>query len=225
MAEPADDRLEATFCFVDLAGFTALTEAHGDVDAANLAERFAALARASLGPHDTLVKTIGDAVLVMAEDPQSALGFLRRLFVAAEEVPAFPALRAGLNHGSAVGRSGDVFGAAVNLAARIAGQARGGQVLCTASVASVARDAGVAVVEIGEMEFKNVREPVSIYALASDDRAQHSATDPVCKMRVDRDSAAGRLRHEAVDYFFCGLTCAGAFATDPWKFATRKRAT
>lgn len=32
--------VEATFCFVDLAGFTALTEAHGDDAAADLIARF-----------------------------------------------------------------------------------------------------------------------------------------------------------------------------------------
>src|SRR5690349_19479113 len=60
----AAPRIQATFAFVDLAGFTALTEAQGDEDAADVAVRFATLARAALAPGDRLIKTIGDAVLV-----------------------------------------------------------------------------------------------------------------------------------------------------------------
>jgi len=56
--------VEATFCFVDVAGFSALTEAHGDTAAADLLERFTALANGALGDEGRLVKTIGDAVLV-----------------------------------------------------------------------------------------------------------------------------------------------------------------
>lgn len=220
---PQDERIEATFCFVDLAGFTAMTEAHGDEDAADLAERFAALARAALGPKDRLVKTIGDAVLIVAHDPQSALGFLRRLFVAAEEAQRFPALRGGLNHGTAVYRNDDVYGAAVNLAARICAQARSGQVLCTASVASVAQSAGVGVIELGPVTMKNLREPVRLFALAAEERAKDSATDPVCRVRVERETAPGRLRHEAVDYYFCSLACAGVFAQDPHRFTRKPR--
>ena len=110
----------------------------------------------------------------------------------------------------------------MNLAARICAQAKSGQVLCTASVASVARDAGVATIELGPVELKNLREPVRLFALAAEDRASDSAIDPVCRVRVERETANGRLRHEAIDYFFCSLTCAGAFAADPWRFAKKK---
>ena len=66
-------RIEGTFAFVDMAGFTALTEAQGDEDAADLATMFADITRAALGPGDRLVKTIGDAVLVTSKDPAPAL--------------------------------------------------------------------------------------------------------------------------------------------------------
>lgn len=63
----------STVAFVDLAGFTAMTDTHGDEEAATLAERFAALARLSLGPGERLVKTIGDAVMLDAPNPAAGV--------------------------------------------------------------------------------------------------------------------------------------------------------
>src|SRR5688572_31417147 len=104
-------RIVATFGFIDLAGFTAHTEEHGDEDAADLATRFFEITRAALGPNDRLVKTIGDAVLVTAPDPESGLALVERLLTDVAAEPRFPALHAGLHHGPAVERGGDGFGA------------------------------------------------------------------------------------------------------------------
>lgn len=56
------DEQQAIILFADLSGFTALTETHGDFDAAQIAERFYALAQAALSGDARPVKTIGDAV-------------------------------------------------------------------------------------------------------------------------------------------------------------------
>lgn len=68
---------ERTFAMVDLAGFTSLTEAHGDEQAANAAEILARLSRDSLAIGDELVKCIGDAVPLASPTPDS--GDLARL--------------------------------------------------------------------------------------------------------------------------------------------------
>lgn len=115
-------RIEATFAFVDMAGFTALTEAQGDEDAADLATMFADITRAALAPGDRLIKTIGDAVLITSPDAAAGLSLIERLLTEAAAEARLPTLRAGLHHGEAVERDGDVFGAAVNLAARVAAE-------------------------------------------------------------------------------------------------------
>lgn len=209
--------IEATFGFIDLAGFTALTETHGDRAAVDLLDRFEAIVVAALGPQDRLVKSIGDAVMVAFSGPVPAVSAVDAIFAAAAAEPAFPMPRAGLHHGPAVARGADFIGNSVNLAARVTDQAHGGQVLATATVAHDARRSGYGITELGPFNLRNVAEPVELFALEvgpRDDRA----IDPVCRMQVSRDEAVGRLRHDDHAYWFCSLDCASKFAANPSAF-------
>jgi adenylate cyclase len=217
---PSSARLEATFCFVDLAGFTALTEAQGDEDAADVATRFAQITRSALARGDRLVKTIGDAVLVTSPDASAGVALVERMLIEAASEPHFPALRAGLHHGEAVERDGDVFGAAVNLAARVAGEANAGEVLGTEPIADAARACGIPVAELGAVSLKNVRSAIPLFSLALVLGATDTPLDPVCRTPIDRRAAAGRLRYRGLEYWFCSLTCAAAFASNPAWHAT-----
>src|SRR5215475_7701883 len=133
------ETVERTFSFVDLAGFAALTEAHGDLDAVDLLDRFIGLARESLSPGDELVKSIGDAVMLASPGSAAAVAALAGLWDRCSETTGFLLPRAGAHHGPAISRDGDYLGATVNLAARVAGHAGGGQVLATSAVARAAR--------------------------------------------------------------------------------------
>jgi adenylate cyclase len=208
-------RIEATFAFVDMAGFTALTERQGDEDAADLATMFAEITRAALSPGDRLIKTIGDAVLITSPNPEAGLSLIERLLTEAAAETRLPTLRAGLHHGEAVQRDGDVFGAAVNLAARVAAEAHPAEVLGTEPIAHAAREMGIPVVDIGEVALKNVRKLTFLYSMALMLGATDTPIDPVCRNHVDRRTAAGRLRYVNKEYWFCSLTCAAAFASNP----------
>lgn len=192
-----------TFVFADIAGYTALTEAHGDADAAELAATFcrqiSEVAGASGGE---VIKTIGAAVMVRHPDPSAAvvLGL-----IAAHDVMAghgFPAVRVGMHHGPALAREGDWFGATVNLAARVAALAAGGQVLVTDAVRAAAGDLdGIEFQSKGEPRMRNVPLPVPLFAAvrgATGGEAHH--IDPVCRMLV----VEGRE-----------LDCAAQFVRDP----------
>ncbi len=209
------NRIQATFCFVDLAGFTALTEAQGDSAAADEAPRVAEITRASLGPADRLIKTIGDAVFVMSPTASSGIELVERLLMRSCSQVGFPALRAGLHYGDAVQREQDVFGAAVNLAARVAAEAYAGEVICTRPIADAAMEQDIPVVELGPVPLKNVRQSIELFSLALMVGDNATPLDPVCHSPVDRRSAAGRLRYGHVEYWFCSLTCAAAFASNP----------
>jgi adenylate cyclase len=208
-----------TFVFADLAGFTALTEAHGDEEAVKLVEEFSEAVEAELpavrGEH---VKTIGDALMLRIPDPGAAV--LVGLRIAHDLITEHgaPAVRVGLHHGPAVERKGDYFGASVNLAARVAALASGGEVLLTGETAALVPDLeGVLYESRGRQTLRNVAEPIEIFAAlrVGEDRLP---VDPVCRMVVDPDRAAGRLVHEGSAYFFCSLSCAGDFARHPERF-------
>src|SRR5688572_28319225 len=125
-------RVQMTFCFVDLTGFTRYTEEEGDEEALDLVERFVETVEATLPNEALIVKTIGDEVMIVSPDPVSltewAVGFLT-LF--AER----PRPRVGLHFGRAVYRDGDYFGGDVNLTHRVVARALGGEVMVTRPVA------------------------------------------------------------------------------------------
>jgi adenylate cyclase len=213
---------EATFVFADLAGFTALTEAHGDQEAVALVEEFAETVTGELpaiaGEH---VKTIGDALMLRIPEPVDAIHL--GLAIAERTLGSHGALpvRVGLHHGPAVERNGDYFGAAVNLAARVSGVAAGGEVLVSGPTAAlVPEPEGVYYESRGRHELRNVGEPLEIFAaLRLDATAEQLPVDPVCRMAVDPDRAPGRLVHKGGAYFFCSLSCAAQFAQQPERYA------
>lgn len=207
-----------TFLFADLAGFTALTETHGDDDAADVVARFYDLARASLTDEARLIKTIGDAVMIVADQSPAAVSIALRLGVSARAETGFPAVRAGLHSGSAVERAGDYFGATVNLAARVTAYARSDQILCTEVIAESIRSLDVAVIHsAGIVSFKNVAQPIALFELEDAQRhaAAHHEIDPVCRMGLDPDTAPARLPFRDRLYHFCSFACAQKFAQDP----------
>ena len=219
MTQPYDpaalNRIQATFCFVDLAGFTALAEAQGDKDAADVATQFADITREALGPGDRLIKTIGDAVFVMSPTPVSGIELVERLLARTSTQQSFPALRIGLHFGEALQRDRDLFGASVNLAARVAAEAYAGEVICTQTIAEAAKRMDIPVVELGPVPLKNVRNCIELFSLALMIGDNATPLDPVCNSPVDRRAAAGRLRFGNTEYWFCSLTCAAAFASNP----------
>jgi class 3 adenylate cyclase/YHS domain-containing protein len=211
-----------TFVFADIAGYTALTEAHGDADAAELAAQFCrAISEVAAASGGEVIKTIGDAVMVRHDVPAEAvtLGL-----AAAHDVIAghgFPAVRVGMHHGTAIAREGDWFGATVNLAARVAAVAAGGEVLVTGTVRERAGELeGVEFQSRGEQRIRNVAAPVPLFAAVPDARsneAQH--LDPVCRMLVAEGREAGSFRHRGTLYRFCSLECARRFLRDPDAYA------
>ena len=212
----------ATFIFADIAGFTALTEAHGDEQAADLAEAFSADVRRQLAAYEAeLVKTIGDALMLRTPDPAAAIRL--GLFLACDVGRAHgsPQVRVGMHHGPAVERAGDWFGATVNTAARISGAAVGGEVLLSAAVREHAGlVAGVRFATRGSHTLRNLSEPVDLFAAVRASQASlRLEVDPVCRMAVDPGRCAGVLQHRGVEYHFCSLACIARFAANPAGFA------
>lgn len=208
-----------TFLFADLAGFTALTEVHGDRQAADVAAEFSAAVRRLLPSYAAEeVKTIGDALMIRGEDPAAAIRLALGIVDDVGRQHGLPAVRVGMSTGPALERDSDWFGATVNIAARVSGLASGGEVLLTEATKSAAGELGsIHLRERGRQTLKNMGEPVLLFAAVRE--AERDSTglpiDPVCRMAVDPEHGAGRLSFEGVEYYFCSLKCAGAFAADP----------
>ncbi len=212
-----------SFLFADLSGFTAMTEVHGDKEAADSAADFAEAVRYLIREYEAEeVKQIGDAVMIRCEDAARAVVLATRIVNEVGERHGFPIVRVGMNTGPAIERDGDWFGAAVNVAARVAGAAAGGEVMLTESTRDAAGPLNA--IELrprGRRKLKNVSEPVQLYAAIAEGKttADGLPVDPVCRMAVDRAHSVGSLRFHGTLYFFCSLKCADAFAGDPGRYA------
>ena len=160
-AIPRPDRVPA-MCFLDLAGYTRLTEERGDAAAAALAESLAVLVDRSARAHGGMpVKWLGDGVMLYFRDPpravEAALGMVRRVPEA-----GLPPAHVGVAAGPVVVQGGDYFGRTVNLASRVAARAEAGQVLVTDAVAQAPAPDGVTYSDLGELHLKGFTAPVRV---------------------------------------------------------------
>ena len=169
---------EVCVCFADLVDFTRLGE---DIDAAELGQvagRLSDCALEAAVPPVRLVKTIGDAVMLVSPrdvDPllETALCLLESWADGDEELPQ---LRIGIACGEALGRAGDWYGRPVNLASRVTAHARPGSVLTTNEV----RDAAAGDYswsQAGIRRFKGIREPVGLLRLRRPEASPSDARD------------------------------------------------
>lgn len=161
LARTGPDRVMMTYCFVDLTGFTRYTEEEGDEEALDMIERFVETVEATLPADATIVKTIGDEVMIVSSDPRMltewAVGFLT-LF------DQRPRPRTGIHFGGSVYRDGDYFGGDVNLTHRIVARALGGEVIITRSaVDQIGRSEYLEFESLGELALKGFPEPTELF--------------------------------------------------------------
>jgi adenylate cyclase len=166
-AEAAIDFLSNTrpiaVCFADLVGFTSLGEQIPAEELGAIAERLSTLAAEVVEPPVRLIKSIGDAVLLIAPEPAVLIDTALALMAAVEnEGEGFPQLSVGLAYGEALDRAGDVYGPPVNLASRLSDVARPGAVLTTVGVKDDFPD-DYDWTNVGRRRFKGITEPVLIY--------------------------------------------------------------
>ncbi|HSS41699.1 MAG TPA: adenylate/guanylate cyclase domain-containing protein [Solirubrobacterales bacterium] len=155
--------VNVTLCFIDLTGFTRYTEEEGDIEALDVVENFVAGVEGTLPREATIVKTIGDEVMVVSPDPASltewAVTFLSRF-------PQRPQPRVGIHYGDAVYRDGDYFGSQVNLVHRVVNRALAGEVLVTDTVCgAIAGSERLEFEPIGQVKLKGFPEPTELFVV------------------------------------------------------------
>jgi adenylate cyclase len=202
----------ATVAFVDLAGFSAITDVYGDASAIAVLERFEELVREALGGLGPPIKWMGDEAMLGFPDPATALQVLGRLLPACRSEPRLPLTRTGLNHGPVLRRANDLFGSTVNIAARVAALASAGQLLATEPVADIAAASGIVVRDIGKVALRSIADHVPLYAIELAPALDPAWTDPVCKMHAPY---AAYRRTTPTEPWFCSERCAEAYRRSP----------
>jgi adenylate cyclase len=152
-------RMRVAIAFVDLAGYTRLTEEIGEDQAVDVVERFIEHVELTLPEDARLVKTIGDEVMVVSSDA----GALTDWAVGFQELhPQRPRPRIGIHCGETLYRDGEFYGREVNQASRVAARAAGGEVLVTRPVVS-AGGPHLDFERIGEVRLRGFNEPTELF--------------------------------------------------------------
>ena len=157
------DRVPA-MCFLDITGYTRLTQERGDAAAAELASSLARLVeRTSMRYGGRPVKWLGDGVMFHFRDPGPGVVAALEMVTGVADA-GLPPAHVGLHAGPVIFQEGDYYGATVNVASRIAEYARPGEVLVSQEVVDAASEAAVAFREIGPVELKGVGGAMRLHA-------------------------------------------------------------
>jgi adenylate cyclase len=211
---PTRQRMTRAVTFVDLAGFTAMTEAHGDDYAADVHDAFVgALARScsSTGGDVRCVKHLGDGALLVAPSGRSLVSALLDGVRDQGDAELCLRVRAGVHVGPVLQvetvHGQDYLGHTVNVAARLCGLAAPGELVLSGAV----RDGGLDLPEeprpLGAVALRHVAVPVPAWAVALGSPA--GDVDPVCHMTVGDGALAATV--EGRRWRFCSAECLAAF--------------
>ena len=154
--------------FADLSGYTTLTEQGGDEAAVEMALALAQLVGEAAARHRGMtVKLLGDGALLHFANPADAV---RASLDIVDEAPArgLPPAHVGVNAGPLLFDQGDYFGRTINVASRIVGLAKPGQVLVGEALAGVVSQVGFRLADIGTYEVKGVADPIRIFEAIRD---------------------------------------------------------
>jgi adenylate cyclase len=202
----------ATVAFVDLAGFSAIADVHGDASALRILELFEGMVAEVLAEQGPPVKWIGDEAMLAFRSPEIAVAALGRLLLACRDEPRIPLTRAGVNHGPVIKRGGDLFGSTVNIASRIVARASPGQLLATQAIADAATAKGILVKPLGPVALRSVAEEVALYEIQLSPTPDPAWTCPVCKMHAPFEPYR---RAAPMGPWFCSSRCEEAYQKSP----------
>jgi adenylate cyclase len=159
-------------CFVDLTGFTRLTEEQGDEAAARLAASLAALVEDISRRHGgKAVRWLGDGGMFHFQEPGAGMVAALEMVESAPDT-GLPPMHIGIQAGPVVSQDGDVFGRTVNIAARIAALARAGEVLTSEETAALVDNAWLRFERLGPVALKGIADPVTLYRVLRHEEGQ-----------------------------------------------------
>lgn len=218
-ATAGGDAGEPTIMFLDLTSFTALNDTHGDDTAIAVVDLFVDAVERAVTGRGRLVKTLGDGVLLHLASPDAAVEVAHAVSEHLHRHDRTPELTGGAATGPVVERDGDVLGATVNLASRLAGLATAGELWMTDPTARAASRAGWTVEPFGPTPVRGVREPVSTHRVRLCE-PDDCTVDPVCGMRITPGPTTPTTVVDTRQVWFCSPTCRQQQATTARSGAT-----
>jgi adenylate cyclase len=187
----------------DLSGYTALTETHGPVTAADTIDRYLEIVKQCLVGDSILHQTVGDEVLIVSSSPDDLVYTAAMLIQKCSTEHNFLQLHGGLHYGKILKRNNNYFGSPLNLTSRIAAKANKGTFWCSGKfINALANKNEFTFQEQGYQNFKNVSEETEVFEVIINDQAPFSI-DPVCRMLIHKKEKAIPLG----DIFFCSAHC------------------
>ncbi len=159
-----------TIVFSDVTGSTTLTERLGDAAAREAMRAHDRITRDALAAHGgTEIKAMGDGFMASFQSASRALEWaiaLQRAMEQHNETAAHPVhVHVGVNAGEPIAEEGDLYGTAVNMAARIASTAPGGEIAVSNVVRELVAGKGFEFADRGDTVLRGFEDPVRLYDL------------------------------------------------------------
>lgn len=194
----------------DLSGYTALTEVHGAVSAADTIDKYLQIVETSLVGNTHLHERTGDEVMIISEVPEHLLSTATMLLKNISQEHNFLLPHGGLHYGKLLKRNNGYFGSAINFTARIAAEAHAGTFWCSKEFIDAIENKLAYQFELkGAYAFKNIAGKREIFEIVAD-TANFFAIDPVCRMLIlSEDKAICHPQRKGV--FFCSAHCLGIY--------------
>jgi class 3 adenylate cyclase len=177
-------RVHRSFAFVDVSGFTALTELEGDEYAVEVLTAFRTLLRDICARRGVrIAKWLGDGVMLVCVETQPLLAAILELHHVARTMPG-PAqavsIRSGVTSGDVILMEGDDYiGHCVNVAARLCDLAEDGEALTSLSVMGDMPRWGTVASE-RDVVLRGVERPIVAASIAIRDAGGDRQVDPIC---------------------------------------------
>lgn len=158
-------------------------------------------------------------VLHLGQEPSTGAAIATRVIERFHDEVGFPDVAGDVNHGPVLLRDGDVLGATVNLASRLADAAPPSEVYVTDRPARTAADAGLLTRPLGPVDLPGVIRRVEVYAISPcDHHADETQVDPVCGMRILPGPEILRHDDDGGTFWFCTERCRDAFIADTARY-------
>src|SRR4051812_29335267 len=197
---------DISILIADLSGYTALTESHGSLSAADLIDKYVDIVNASLTGDCTLQERVGDEVMIVSTSADDLLATAELLLQTTLEQYNFLQIHGGLHYGKVLKRNNSYFGSALNITSRIASQATAGTFLCSEEFILAISDKSMYQFKSkGKYTFRNVTDEKEIFEIALE-QSTHFYIDPICRMIVNKCENA--VCHPIqTNLLFCSQNC------------------